>query len=48
MRLKSALSHFADGGMRRGFFTWKRFTFKEFTVDEVNEVGPVVEDVLRE
>lgn len=44
--LKSALGHFASGGLRRGFFKWKRFAFCEHTVQEVNEVGPVVEDVL--
>ena len=38
--------HWHARDLRRRFLHWKHYASKESTVIEVNEIGPVVEEVL--
>lgn len=46
MRISAMLGHWYARGLRHHFLKWKNQTTKDATVQEVNEQGPVVEDVL--
>jgi hypothetical protein len=44
--VKKIINKLYDANLRDGFFRWKKYTDKEVLVEEMNQTGPITEQVF--